>query len=281
MTCHVATRTGRIAGDMRKAGRCANSPGHGRTPTEGSTMAEYTCVQCGETRKAPPSTAAKRLYCSWECRTASGQQHLQSKAMAVEYANCAACGRLICRQAKRVGRYGNTYCDMACRNAGYGDGSRRSVDRVLVVCQRDGCERTRLVYPSQIKNGRGRFCSRACNALASNPATTSKISTDAINDWASTEAVIWAQEYIYGPFAIDLALPLEMIAVELDGEFWHSLDYVRRADKRKDAYLTKAGWTLVRVPMLKKDTPEMVSEKIIAAVKKARRQRRREARKGA
>lgn len=244
-------------------------------------MAEYTCVQCGTTHKAPPSTAAKRLYCSWDCRLASGQHHLQGKAMAVRYVNCAACGRLICRRAKRVGRYENTYCDMACRNVGYGDGSRRTVEPVQVLCQREGCNRTWLVAPSKIANGRGRFCSRACNALASNPATTSKISIDAINEWAGGEAVLWVQEYIYGPFAIDLALPLEMIAVELDGEFWHSLDYVQKADKRKDAYFAKAGWTLVRVPMLKKDTPEMVSAKIIAAIKKARRQRRREARKGA
>ncbi len=147
---------------MRKAGRCANSPGHGRTFERGSTMAEYTCVQCGTTHKAPPSTAAKRLYCSWDCRLASGQHHLQGKAMAVRYVNCAACGRLICRRAKRVGRYENAYCDMACRNVGYGDGSRRTVEPVQVLCQREGCNRTWLVAPSKIANGRGRFCSRAC-----------------------------------------------------------------------------------------------------------------------
>lgn len=243
-------------------------------------MAEYTCVHCGETRKAPPSTAARRLYCSWECRIASGQQHLQGKGMAICYPNCSWCGRLFVARAKRVGRYEQVFCSMGCRNSRFGDGSRRTVGLVAKQCDRCGAEM--LIPPSRLRQkNRGQFCSRACNALANTPGTTSKISAAAVDQWATSESVLWVQEYILGPYAIDLALPLEQIAIELDGEFWHSIPRVVANDKRKNTYLANRGWTVVRVPMLKKDTPEMVSGKIIAAIKKARRQRRREARKGA
>lgn len=182
-------------------------------------------------------------------------------------------------RAKRRGRWKQTFCSMECRNEKFGDGSRRWVDKIKKPCDR--CGREMEIYPSAIRGNRGQFCSRACNALANTPGTTSKISVAAVDDWAGRESVLWAQEYILGPYAIDLALPLEQIAVELDGEFWHSLPRAKANDKRKDSYLTNRGWTVVRVPMLKSDTPEIVSVKILAAIKKARRQRRREARKGA
>lgn len=242
-------------------------------------MAEYTCVQCGETRKAPPSTAARRLYCSWDCRIASGQQHLQGKGVAICYLNCSCCGRLYVARAKYAGRYEQSFCSMSCRNSRYGDGSRRTVGLMHKQCDR--CGAPMEIPPSRLKGNRGQFCSRACNALANTPGCTSKISVAAVDGWAASESVLWVQEYIFGPYAIDLALPLEQIAVELDGEFWHSLPRSVANDKRKDTYLANHGWTVVRVPMFKKETPEMVSEKIIAAVRKARRQRRREARKGA
>lgn len=55
MTCHVATRTGRITHDIRKAGQRCNAPGHGRTRVEGSTMATVqVCPRCGETFNAYP-----------------------------------------------------------------------------------------------------------------------------------------------------------------------------------------------------------------------------------
>jgi hypothetical protein len=42
------------------------------------------------------------------------------------------------------------------------------------TCARPGCDRTRLVYGSSIRGGRGRYCSRRCNMLAQRAAQPTK-----------------------------------------------------------------------------------------------------------
>lgn len=242
----------------------------------------FECKHCGQTFTLPPSSLAwfNPQFCGWDCRVASGSHRTYRSGTAICYPNCSCCGRLFVMRAKRQGRYEQAFCSMECRNRRYGDGSRRTVDRLELVCRRKGCGRTISdVYASKIRSDQGMFCSRACSALELTPGTTSKISIAAVDEWAATDGCLWAQEYILGPFAIDLALPLEQIAVELDGEYWHSLPSAMANDKRKNTYLAKAGWAVVRVPMLKKDTPEMVAQKMIAGIKQVRRQRKREARK--
>jgi len=53
-------------------------------------------------------------------------------------------------------------------------------------------------------------------------------------------------EYIVGPYAIDLALPEQRIAIEADGDYWHGRPQQRAVDARKDAALTAVGWRVLR-----------------------------------
>lgn len=49
-----------------------------------------------------------------------------------------------------------------------------------------------------------------------------------------------------GPYWIDLALPEYLLAIELDGYKYHSSPKQREHDKRRDAYMTRQGWTVMR-----------------------------------
>jgi very-short-patch-repair endonuclease len=58
----------------------------------------------------------------------------------------------------------------------------------------------------------------------------------------------WVLGHPFGPYRIDLAFPVEKVAVEVDGWAWH-VDAERfRTDRRKGNALTRGGWDLLRFP---------------------------------
>ncbi|TWF74505.1 very-short-patch-repair endonuclease [Pseudonocardia hierapolitana] len=58
----------------------------------------------------------------------------------------------------------------------------------------------------------------------------------------------WVLGYPFGPYRIDLAFPVERVAIEVDGWAWH-IDAERfRTDRRKGNSLTRGGWDLLRFP---------------------------------
>lgn len=49
-----------------------------------------------------------------------------------------------------------------------------------------------------------------------------------------------------GKYRIDVALPQYRIAIECDGEYWHSSPEAKRNDSRKNYFLKKNGWIVCR-----------------------------------
>lgn len=49
-----------------------------------------------------------------------------------------------------------------------------------------------------------------------------------------------------GRYRIDLALPQYKLAIECDGKDYHSTPSQKAHDRRKNAYLRKKGWTVLR-----------------------------------
>lgn len=50
-----------------------------------------------------------------------------------------------------------------------------------------------------------------------------------------------------GRYRIDIALPGDLIAIECDGKAYHSTPQQKANDRRKDRYLRKNGWRVIRV----------------------------------
>ena len=69
----------------------------------------------------------------------------------------------------------------------------------------------------------------------------------------------WELEWLLDFYSLDIAIPKKKLCIEVDGDFWHvneeqgfTLKYEsqRRAlenDKRKNSYLTNAGWYVIRI----------------------------------
>ncbi|MGM7724390.1 endonuclease domain-containing protein [Metabacillus sp. Hm71] len=49
-----------------------------------------------------------------------------------------------------------------------------------------------------------------------------------------------------GPYRIDLALPTYKIAIECDGKAYHSSSEQKKHDNRKNNYLRRNGWSVLR-----------------------------------
>lgn len=70
------------------------------------------------------------------------------------------------------------------------------------------------------------------------------------------------QRLINDKFVVDAYIPSLNLIIEADGDYWHSLDRVKKKDKAKNAYLKKCGFNLLRIPEHKIKTSEFNLEKL-------------------
>ena len=198
-------------------------------------MPDRNCVECGTTVHGQ----GRHLYCSDECKLITR--------------SCVTCGDEFRVERKRHDR--NFACSLKCRPA------RQWNPRVEVSCR--GCSEPIMVYPSQLNGGRGRYCSRSCAALH-RPINgrPSKIADASIDLFLKSSPLLCELEKRIGRWSVDMALPLEMVAIELDGEYWHSLPAMVDKDRRKDEWLTAQGWRVIRIVMTRDDTPESIARRI-------------------
>lgn len=55
------------------------------------------------------------------------------------------------------------------------------------------------------------------------------------------------QKIINGKFLVDAYVPKLKLVIEVDGNYWHSLDRIVKKDKAENAYLTKCGYRILRI----------------------------------
>ena len=199
-------------------------------------MSDRRCVECGVALRG----RGRRLYCSDDCKLITR--------------TCATCGDEFKVQRKRKGR--NFVCSLSCRPV-----RKWGNPPVDVSCQ--GCGATMSVYPSQLNEGRGKYCSRSCSAfhrpISGKP---SKIADAAINEFLGMTPLLCELEKRLGRWSVDMALPLHSIAVELDGEYWHGLPAMVEKDRRKDEWMNAHGWRVIRISIGRDDTPQSIARRI-------------------
>ena len=68
------------------------------------------------------------------------------------------------------------------------------------------------------------------------------------SELARLDLIFDKQKLINGRFLVDAYIPSLNLVIEADGDYWHSLDWAVRNDKRKNAYLRKCGYQVLRIP---------------------------------
>ncbi len=54
-------------------------------------------------------------------------------------------------------------------------------------------------------------------------------------------------QFKIGMYRIDLAFPDRLLAIECDGKKWHSSKEQKERDEKRDNYLRKQGWKVIRI----------------------------------
>lgn len=208
---------------------------------------DRSCPQCGKTfRPRGASGGRGSKYCSWECYTASlitkkcpvcGTEFLASAFMAGRYqvcsdackaartkdVTCERCGKQFRAQASSRQRF----CSWACRNP---------ANPVSVTCR--NCGRRFPAMPSRADQ---QFCSPSCfHSFSGETALEARVRVA-----LEQMGVAFTQQCAVGKWSIDFALTAHMIAIEADGDYWHSLTGAH--DARRDAKLMRDGWRIVRL----------------------------------
>lgn len=176
-----------------------------------ANRAAKTCPACGKDFTVPGSNADRYNVCSRECRTAD-----------TLYVDCERCG-----QSFRASRLLNRrYCSEECRRP-----------PVFIDCRNCG-----MTFRKRPGEDSKQFCSFACYRSfvgETRLETNVRLALESLG-------VKFQQEYPAGHWSIDFALIGQRIAIEADGDYWHSRTVER--DARRDAELERAGWHVVRLP---------------------------------
>lgn len=149
------------------------------------------------------------------------------------------------------------YCSPACSGKAQASRGARKAPTIDRPCA--WCGVVLKVIPSRLH--RTKYCSRACRAMGQPIRRSSAIADAALDLVGAGE-----RETRVGRWSLDLAFPARMLAVELDGIYWHSLPRMVDRDRRKDADLAARGWTVRRIVILKDETPESLADKIRATI---------------
>jgi len=69
-----------------------------------------------------------------------------------------------------------------------------------------------------------------------------------VYDFLKAKGIIFEkQRLINNKFLVDVYIPDLNLVIECDGDYWHSLERVKKKDKAENAYLTKCGYNLTRL----------------------------------
>lgn len=222
----------------------------------GYKVRTITCVSCGVV--VTDHMSAKQKYCSLECyRTNKRPTRLTGEEIA-----CEVCGKLSYISGKRLKTTKNFFCSPEHANEWQG----RNKDEY--ICKT--CSNPFRRSPSNKNHTTPTYCSVACRdadpdhvaRLIGLNADQAKGKTNKLElaGYAILDGLgipYRRQELLFGKFCVDAFYPNSKIVIQFDGDYWHGnpLKFpqpdkrqARRMwmDRSQDAYLKKAGCTVLR-----------------------------------
>lgn len=226
--------------NYRQAKFCSSECRHGRNRREQvhkkQKQVTCTCAECGKTYSVRTSVAAVQKYCSQSCSgkaigsTKCGESNPKWKPKVT--ITCPRCGKLFETHPCRVGR--KMYCSKECAN-----------QKDTVYCVR--CGKAMELQPSRARERV--YCSVDCQLIdqaelrKGDKRTSIEVAMASVLDALDVQYV---EQYPIRWYACDFYLPDHNLVIECDGDYWHSTPEAKRNDKRKNTYLRKYGYKLLR-----------------------------------
>ena len=186
------------------------------------------CKACGKEFNAPFYLVSKGygLYCGQQCWF----NLFESQKKTIK---CLECGKKFL-VINAVYKKRPKFCSKKCKD----DFERDYVER---ICK--NCQKLFMLPRFYLNRGRGTFCTRDCY-IEYKGETSIEAKVKQALEQAGIEYI---QEAKLGFYRVDFLLKDQNIALECDGEYWHSLAKAKFRDKRKDTYLRGKGLNVLRL----------------------------------
>lgn len=224
------------------------------------------CLFCGKPFKTP--NHLNRKYCSHKCATKDKRNRI--------FKICGICGKRY-----EVQRYAKNsrYCGIDCRNKGIskslagrfsGKENPNYKGRIIKTCKY--CNKLFEVYP--YRKNTANYCSISCSKFDTSDKTRKKIAESVkklqkenpkihpnyimsqkghitqieklIKDELIRKKMHFKFQYMILNYWLDFAFPEIKLAIECDGERWHSTKEQISKDFNRDKQLCKHGWNVLR-----------------------------------
>ena len=200
----------------------------------------HICQFCNKEYHRKPHLKESSKYCSVKCRGKAQRSKISRRCR-------------LCNCEFRVTLRNTVFCSWQC----YSNWKEKH-GTTFINCE---CCSKRFRIRLSTVNSR-RFCSRKCFHLFMGPTSIELAAQEALKELK----IEFISEYKIGRYAVDCFLPHLKIALEIDGDHWHSLPGVSKRDARKDKFLNSKGLTVVRISETEiteaQSVPELISNKI-------------------
>ena len=213
---------------------------------------KFVCAHCSRVFTRYPSVIKHDppKYCGNVCRHEAFNVNGWPASKPTQTVVCETCGKRedVSPSAAKTRRFCSQACMLVWRAPvlrNYRFEPEKHENRICKWCGKEFS-----THSCRVKDGRGDYCSRACVGSATvasfGDSRTSKAEV-LFGDLLRSQGLDFEPQKRFSKWSVDYWFPAHMVVVEFDGDYWHSLERVKRVDAQKDAYLQSKGCKVVRI----------------------------------
>jgi len=246
-------------------------------------MYQYICQQCSKPFESKNSPGCKRApkFCSHACYAKSkmgkvpwnkGQSMPNppwNKGELVKF-TCQICGKRFEVWPSYAKKRPPKYCSRKCAH----EAKRRITgpEHPLWTCVERQCEWCgKSVWVKPAKLDEFRFCSRQCQGFSTakdmaelnGPTSIEQLLMDELD----RRHIPYHSQHQIAKWLVDITLPEHRIAIEADGDYWHSSPEQQEKDANKNHWLEAHGWTIHRFSGSEiRESPAACIDEVVASL---------------
>lgn len=217
-----------------------------------SKQVQRTCEKCGKVFSVSPSTLkySPAKFCSSACKHDAWRQDGAGQRLPRESVTCKVCGKVFTAKSELSRRFCGNACMVRWRDNPLRPERKTRQGAGKTHCTCEQCGKAFATYTSWVSRGGGRFCSRQCLGawVASRRVDVRESKLEqAFAASLREHGLTFQTQYRVAGFALDIAFPDLRLAVEVDGDYWHSTPKAIARDRKKDSVLAAEGWQIIHL----------------------------------
>ena len=245
VACEICGKQQSVAKSKLSARYCSRACKH----LAQTRRLQKPCAYCKKLMDLRPSEASRK-FCDIVCKYAvlldeSGTSRFGPKNGRGTFA-CQECGRI--SDVHRYDAEHRRFCSSECCLRQ--QARVNAAPQVALACLWCGVTYQRPQSYVRHNSRRPKFCSRECNGAYTARYKQNRVSgtEKQFLDRLESCGLRFTRQVRVKHFVVDALCTSQNVVIEFDGEYWHSLEHIKRKDERKSIAVASAGYRLIRVP---------------------------------